>query len=114
MVQRLREKLDMQITVQGLKVEDVIHDDLVAIMKNHSEDVLAKYGEDSFQGIFWSQQLKATAATGTSGRRWHPLIIKWCLYLHHISSKAYETIRNSGIITLPLSRTLRLQAFFFN
>ena len=107
MVQRLREKLDMQITVQGLKVEDVIHDDLVAIMKNHSEDVLAKYGEDSFQGIFWSQQLKATAATGALGRRWHPLIIKWCLYLHHISSKAYETIRNSGIITLPSSRTLR-------
>ena len=68
MVQRLREKLDMQITVQGLKVEDVIHDDLVAIRKNHSEDVLAKYGEDSFQGIFWSQQLKATAATGASGR----------------------------------------------
>ena len=52
MVQRLREKLDMQITVQGLKVEDVIHDDLVAIMKNHSEDVLAKYGEDSFQGTY--------------------------------------------------------------
>ena len=107
MVQRLREKLDMQITVQGLKVEDVIHDDLVAIMKNHSEDVLAKYGEDSLQGIFWSQQLKATAATGALGRRWHPLIIKWCLYLHHISSKAYEPIRNSGIITLPSSRTLR-------
>ena len=33
--------------------------------------------------------------------------MKWCLYLHHISSKAYETIRNSGILTLPSSRTLR-------
>ena len=35
------------------------------------------------------------------------LLEKWCLYLHHLSSKAYETIRNSGIINLPSSRTLR-------
>ena len=34
MVQRLREKLDMQITVQGLKVEGIIHDDLVATIRN--------------------------------------------------------------------------------
>ena len=31
-------------------------------MKKHSEGVLTKHGEESFQGIFWSQQLKATAA----------------------------------------------------
>ena len=36
-----------------------------------------------------------------------PLVVKWCLYLHHISSKAYETICNSGILTLPSSRTLQ-------
>ena len=97
----------MYITSQGVKVEDSIHNDLVAIMRKHSEGVLSKHGEESFQGKFWSQQLKATATTSASGRRWHPLIIKWCLYLHHVSSKAYETIRNSGIITLPSSRTLR-------
>ena len=107
MVQRLKDKLDMHITAQGVKVEDPVHNDLTVIMKNHSEDVLSKYGEESFQGIFWSQQLKAATATSASGRRWHPLIIKWCLYLHHVSSKAYETIRNSGIITLPSCRTLR-------
>ena len=33
--------------------------------------------------------------------------MKWCLYLHHLSTKAYERIRNSGILTLPLSRTLQ-------
>ena len=27
--------------------------------------------------------------------------------MHHISSKAYNTIRNSGIISLPSTRTLR-------
>lgn len=39
--------------------------------------------------------------------RWHPLIIKWCLYLHHRSSGAYKTLRESGILSLPSSRTLR-------
>ena len=106
-VQHLKDKLDMHISSQGVTVEDPVHNDLVAIMKKHSEGVLTKHGEESFQGIFWSQQLKATAAINASGRRWHPLIIKWCMYLHHVSSKAYETIRNSGIITLPSSRTLR-------
>jgi len=40
-------------------------------------------------------------------RRWHPLVIKWCLYLHHLSSKTYKIIHNSGILTLPSSRTLQ-------
>ncbi len=39
--------------------------------------------------------------------RWHPLIIKWCLYLRHRSSGAYETLRNSGVLKLPSQRTLR-------
>ena len=38
---------------------------------------------------------------------WHPGIIKWCLYLRYQSSKAYETVRSSGVIKLPSQRTLR-------
>ena len=41
------------------------------------------------------------------GIRWHPLIIRWCLYLRHQSSKAYDLIRDSGCIALPSQRTLR-------
>lgn len=39
--------------------------------------------------------------------RWHPLMIKWCLYIRHQSQKAYEVIRDSGVICLPSQRTLR-------
>ena len=39
--------------------------------------------------------------------RWHPLYIKWSLYLKHLSSKAYETLRKSGCISLPSKRTLQ-------
>ena len=34
-------------------------------------------------------------------------MIKWCLYLRHRSSGAYETLRNSGCVALPSQRTLR-------
>ena len=39
--------------------------------------------------------------------RWHPAMIKWCLFLHHQSSRAYETLRRSGCIHLPSQCTLR-------
>lgn len=41
------------------------------------------------------------------GIRWHPLMIRWCLFLRHQSSKAYETLRQSGCVHLPSQRTLR-------
>lgn len=44
--------------------------------------------------------------------RWHPLVIKWCLYLQYRSSGAYEALRCSGIITLPSGRTLRYYKHF--
>ena len=34
-------------------------------------------------------------------------MIKWCIYLRHQSSKAYETLRDSECIHLPSQRTLR-------
>jgi len=38
--------------------------------------------------------------------RWHPMVIRWCLYLRRKSSTAYEALRDSGFVTLPSSRTL--------
>ena len=45
--------------------------------------------------------------SSSKGRWWHPLVIKWCLYIKHLSSKAYDTIRSSGIIYLPSTRTVQ-------
>ena len=38
---------------------------------------------------------------------WHSLVIIVCLYLRHVSSRAYETVRSFGCIQLPSQRTLR-------
>lgn len=40
------------------------------------------------------------------GMRWHPMIVRWCLYLRQKSTAAYDALRDSGFIRLPSSRTL--------
>ena len=39
--------------------------------------------------------------------KWHPLMIKWCLHIRHISSGGYRALRKSGCLSLPSQRTLR-------
>ena len=34
-------------------------------------------------------------------------MIRWCLYLRHLSSSAYEMFRETGVVKLPSQRTLR-------
>ena len=34
-------------------------------------------------------------------------MIKWCIYLRHLSQSAYETLRQSHCLQLPSQRTLR-------
>ena len=38
---------------------------------------------------------------------WHATMIKWCLYLNHKSSSAYNLLKSSKVIPLPSQRTLR-------
>jgi Transposase protein len=54
--------------------------------------------------IFFSEQIKAAKARAPNGHRWHPLMIKWCLYLKSKSASTYSALRK--VITLPSERRL--------
>ena len=56
--------------------------------------------------LFWQEQKKLSTKT-SSGVRYHPMIIRFCLSLLSKSPSTYEEIRNSNILTLPSTRTLR-------
>ena len=103
-IQDLRSRLVKVTAANGIRVDDGVHQDLVNIMNLHEK----KHSNESntFASIFWNQQFKAATLKNTKQMRWHPAMIRWCLYLHHRSSGAYSTLRNSGIITLPTERTL--------
>ena len=72
----------------------------------------ASHHPDSFQYIFWKQQHKAASLKDARSMKWHPLLIKWCLYLRHLSGSAYETLRETGIVRLPSQRTLRDYTYY--
>ena len=60
--------------------------------------------------LFWQQQQK-NSPRSVNGRRYHPMIIRWCLSIACKSSSAYDELRGtfngSGIIELPSQRQLR-------
>ena len=76
-------RLSQNIQHNGLEVEDDVHADLVAIVQENSNS------DDTtpFKKLFWEQQRKAASLNNTRSMRWHPLMIKWCLYLRHLSSR---------------------------
>ena len=96
----LKIMLQEAIDQQAVTVDEEIDSDIRAIMEEEEGQVLNNYAEGSFQCIFWDQQKAATFKKDPRRIRWHPLMIKFCLYLRHHSSKAYETLRDSGCIKL--------------
>ena len=106
----LEDKLERHMRFSGVRIQEDIHGDITELLGKYSRSVKTvdvDKNEDSFKLIFWNQQMKNLALKDKRQIRWHPLLIRWALYLHHKSSGAYETLRKSGIITLPSSRTLR-------
>ena len=52
-------------------------------MTTHTPDIVKQFPSDSFQRLFWEQQYEAVKQKDPRTMRWHPLMIKWCLYLRH-------------------------------
>ncbi len=104
---RLRLQLSKAIAEKGVELDSSMTEDLQQVIKEEEEQALKSVDAGSFQHIFWEEQKKATACKDRRGMRWHPAMIKWCIFLRHQSSKAYETIRQSGCVHLPSQRTLQ-------
>ena len=62
---------------------------------------------EDFKTIFLQQQEAVLKCQDKRGRRWHPLIIRWCFQLHSTSPKAYQMLKDSSVLELPDKRTLR-------
>ena len=92
---------------RAISLDDNEHNDMLSIMRAHHDTIIKSYPEDSFQRIFWNGQYMAAQAKLPNGFHWNPAIIKWCIYLCHKSSSAYELLRKTKILHLPLHRTLR-------
>lgn len=123
----MEKRLEEAIERRGVEVDDALHQDLSVTMAESSAEVLRNHPPGSFPRIFWEQQERASKLKNAKSMRWEPAMIRlvlysqylciidllpmtycrWCIYIRHLSSSAYEVLRNSGILKLPSQRTLR-------
>ncbi|PFX17564.1 hypothetical protein AWC38_SpisGene18105 [Stylophora pistillata] len=97
----LEKKLqEMKLEIEKSSVE-IDHE-----LSKDMTDILGQAEITPFMSLFWQQQKKLHNSTST-GVRYHPMIIRYCLSLAAKSPSCYEEIRKSGILVLPSQRTLR-------
>lgn len=106
-LENMKRKIQRLSSNNGVTVGRELNDDLKEIMKQNFSNVAQQFPEKTFERVFWEQHAMTSACKDGRGFRWHPAMIKWCLYLRHLSGKAYETLKSTGVITLPSQRTLR-------
>ena len=89
---------------QGQKLTESDSSNMMQLATECTDAALKQFPPGSFQRIFWKQQLQYNKMKNKSNMRWHPTMIRWCLYLKSKSAKAYEGVR--AYLNLPCSRTL--------
>ncbi|XP_033730198.1 LOW QUALITY PROTEIN: uncharacterized protein LOC117319517 [Pecten maximus] len=105
-IDKQRRDIDREILRSGISIPDHQNQEMSDLFSVCREDMEKAFPDpNSLQILLWEQQMKFSRS-GKNGMRWHPMIIKWCLYLRHKSSKAYDVLRDSGFIILPSARTL--------
>lgn len=106
-IKRLKQKISAAITLDGVNLSDELHDDVKTMASDTTKQIYLQYPENSFQRLFWQQQVQANQHKNAKSMKWHPLFIKWCLYLRHLSGKSYKLLQSSGCVKLPSQSTLR-------
>ena len=93
-------KMQEQINVIGMEVTPVLKNDIHDLMENNLKDA------SPFMKLFWKEQ-KKYLSINPKARKYHPIIIRFCLSLAAKSPSAYGEPRNLNILMLPSRGTLR-------
>ena len=103
-LERCKRMCKKLVETQGQKLTESDSKNILQLATECKETALKQFPPGSFQQIFWDQQLQYNQLKSKSTMRWHPTMIRWCLYLKSKSAKAYEGVRS--FLSLPCSRTL--------
>ena len=95
-LERVNQRIRQVIEQDGIELDEATHSDFKTIMEECHEKATSTFPDGSFQKLFWEQQQLASSVKDSRSMRWHPLTIKWCIYLRHLFSGAYEALRSSG------------------
>ena len=97
-------KAKFMIYKSGVKITTQDTDVMLQLVNDCKDSAISQFEPNSFQKIFFEQQCKYNSLKNKCNMRWHPTIIRWCLYIKSKSSKAYDGMR--AYLNLPSNRTL--------
>ena len=109
-VNRLEEKIRQMkntakrlIEMEGEKMTSQDSCDMASMLQENRSEI-ESFPVDSFQRILFEQQMQFNQLKNKASMRWHPAVIRWCLYIKSKSTKAYDGLRSC--LALPSKRTL--------
>ena len=88
------EEMKLEIQRSSVEVDHQLSQDISSILDKSEENITP------FMDLFWQQQKKLSTRSST-GVRYHPMIIRYCLSLATKSPACYEELRKSTILVLP-------------
>ena len=99
-------KMQLEVEKSEQKINETLEDDLISLYSREDNNSIPR-----FMKLFWDEQQKYLR-TSKTGRRYHPMIIKYCLNLAAKSTAGYSELRydsatGSGGLVLPSLRALR-------
>ena len=112
-LRHLKQKIQQSADSIGVNVDEPLHHDLCSRMDEKNDVVKDNFPEGTFKRPFWDEQLKAAQVSNARQMRWHPMMIRLCLNLKLLSSRAYHSLQTSGFIKLHSERTLRDYTQYF-
>eukprot|EP00795_Rhopilema_esculentum_P010443 gene10443-19147_t len=92
------QRMEKEIKCAGVEIDDDLSSDIFGIMASNRENA------SPFMKRFWDQQTKLLQS---GSKKYHPMIIRFCLSLASKSASVYDELRHTNILTLPSRRTLR-------
>lgn len=101
-VKRITKRLEEILETHGSTLDEELHSDMKSIMAANAQSIADKHPPDTFARVFWEQQMKASSQCDARQMRWHPAMIKWCIYLRHRSAQQTRGIaspNNSGFFS---------------
>ena len=103
-LERCKRMCRNMVKTHGEKLTHSDSQNMIQLATECTDTALKQFPPGSFQEVFWKQQLQYNQLKNKSNMRWHPTMIRWCLYLKSKSAKAYEGVRS--YLSLPSTRTL--------
>ena len=85
----------------GVNLSPSLTDGLFSVMSDSNNATT-----NEMMNLFWAEQQKAHIRN-PKGMRWHPMMIRFAIFLHYQSPRCYEALRHSGVLQLPNKSTLR-------